>query len=106
MNSELVAAAVVGAEELVQHRVMTMWEWADSHWFIFFLLASLALVLAALLAENSLGLFRRVLRTVIISFRGYPPPYLDADGDHVEMVVEKERTRQEEQRIRQKEERK
>lgn len=70
MRPEVVAAAVTATEELVRYRAMNVWEWAEIHWFLFFILVSMATVLTCMLVENLLNLFRRILRAATISIRG------------------------------------
>lgn len=55
-----------------------MWNLFDEHWFLAFL------ALVGFISLSHALLFRlpnRVLRTIKVMKRGWPPQHLDADGD-------------------------
>lgn len=58
------------------------WSFANEHWFIAFLLAAGVISgVAGILYAVLFRLPNRVLRHLNIRKAGWPPPYLDADGD-------------------------
>ena len=57
-----------------------MYEFLDEHWFIAW--CALWLVWGIIpLVEIIFRLANRILRTIKVIFRGWPPEHLDADGD-------------------------
>lgn len=49
--------------------------WAHKHWFLFFILALVALDVVC-------KIIGRTYRVIMVMFRGWPTNGLDADGDH------------------------
>ncbi len=56
-------------------------DWAMQHWILFSMLAWWALAFCWSLGCMVIKLANRVLRTVKVLCRGWPPEHLDADGD-------------------------
>lgn len=50
-------------------------DFADRHWFL-----ALAMILAL---KFPFLIMNRVLRSLNIALRGWPPPHVDADGDFI-----------------------
>lgn len=59
---------------------MNMWDFLHQHPFIAWCLAWSVWGIYGI-AILALRLVNRCLRTVMVVFRGWPPPHLDADGD-------------------------
>lgn len=51
-----------------------MINWAFEHWFLTFLLTWIVISAAS-------NLISRLFRIIVVTFRGWPPAHLDADGD-------------------------
>lgn len=51
------------------------------HWLLTWFLSWGVLVLAIVVIGTAFRIVNRVLRTIKVLFRGWPPSHLDADGD-------------------------
>ena len=56
---------------------MTIWDFFNNHWF----LAICAMITICALAKGFYWMFNRLMRTIKVAIRGWPPSHLDADGD-------------------------
>ena len=59
---------------------MTFWDFWDAHWFLSW--CALWLVWGAVaLIQLPFTIILRMIRSINIAIRGWPPQHLDADGD-------------------------
>ena len=59
---------------------MNFWDFWDAHWFLAWCALWLAWGAISLISM-SFKLISRMLRSINIAIRGWPPEHLDADGD-------------------------
>lgn len=59
----------------------SFWEFAGNHWFMALLMFAIACQAAVAVVSGLINLLNRVIRHMNIRKHGWPPDYLDADGD-------------------------
>jgi hypothetical protein len=56
-------------------------QYSTDHWWMFFWLCTWALIVAWRIFATCACFANRVLRSINVALRGWPPVHLDADGD-------------------------
>ncbi len=69
---------------------MNMWDFFNEHWFLAWCALWLCWPAASLVGAIFFRLPNRILRTIKVLVRGWPPAHLDADGDIIPAPKESE----------------